>query len=437
MFPTLNTGDFRRFLPLLVRWSVLGSLVGMLSGTASVVFLASLDWATRTRLANPSLLFLLPLAGLGVGWIYHRFGGAAGQGSHLVIDELHANSTAIPLRMAPMILIGTVITHLFGGSAGREGTALQMGASLADTLRRTLRLPNADRHLMLMAGISGGFSSVFGTPVAGVIFGLEVGSMGRVRYEGLVPCLAAALVGDWLARLLGVSHTAYPQMPLLRVDPVMVLKVTAAGIICGLVSVLFVELTHLIKRVMRARFDWPPLRPVVGGFAVIVLVLILNTQDYLGLGLPLIKQSVNGEGVFVLAFLLKLLFTAVTLGTGFMGGEVTPLFVIGATLGWTLGGFLGIDPSVMASLGFVAVFAGASNTPLACTFMGVELFGGGGTAYLLLICMAAYLASGHRGIYTSQRIGTPKTPGADVQEDESLGAVAERRIRDERSVRVD
>lgn len=411
---------------MLLKWSALGGAVGGLAGLASAVFLVSLDWATRWREANPAVIYALPLAGAALGWVYQRYGGTTTLGSNLIIEEIHSNQARIPRRMAPMILIGTVITHLFGGSAGREGTALQMGASLADSLRQLLKLDRHDRRLMLMAGISGGFGSVFGTPAAGFVFGMEVQSLGRMRYEGLLPCLIAAFVGDLVTRGLGVPHAHYPVLPATAIDGLLLLKVALAGVVCGLTSHLFIELTHAIRHVM-ARVRNAPLRPALGGVAVLALTAALGTRDYLGLSLPLIERSVRGEDVIWTAFLIKLVFTAVTLGSDFLGGEVTPLFVIGAALGHALGRLLGVDPAFMAMIGFVAVFAGASNTPLACVLMSVELFGGGAIMYSLVICACAYLASGHRSIYATQRIGTAKAHHFDAREDESLRAHAERR----------
>ncbi|MBN8618353.1 MAG: voltage-gated chloride channel family protein [Anaerolineae bacterium] len=416
----------RAFFQTILRWSLLGSAVGLLAGTASAIFLAALDWATATRVAHPPIIFLLPLAGLALGWVYHRYAGTAARGNNLIIEQLHLNRDPLPRRMAPFILLGTVWTHLFGGSAGREGAAVQMGGSLADALRRLLNLQGEDRRWMILAGISGGFGSVFGTPLAGVVFALEVQNTGRVRYEGLIPCLAAALVGDLTTRAWGIAHTHYPHLADPGLQPTLLLLVALAGIIFGLTSLLFIELTHRIKHLAARRLASPPLRPLVGGLIVLVLALLLGTQDYLGLSLPLIRQSVEQGDVFPLAFLLKLIFTAITLGTGFMGGEVTPLFVIGSTLGYTLGTLLGLDPHWLAMLGFVAVFAGASNTPLACTLMGIELFGGGAAIYIGLACFIAYVASGHRSIYLTQRIGTPKTAGVDARPDETLEDLARR-----------
>ncbi len=422
-----NVGDFMAFLKTAVKWTLLGSAVGSLAGTASAIFLISLAWATQTRLNQPWLLYLLPLAGCAVGWVYAKFGGTAALGNNLVIDEVNNNQSKIPLRMAPLVLGGTIITHLFGGSAGREGTAIQMGASLADNLQRWLHLGAPDRRLMIMAGISGGFGSIFGVPAAGFVFGMEVQSVGRIRYEGMIPCLVAAYVGDLVTRVWGATHTHYPTIANLEIAPLLLLKVVLAGVIFGVTSILFVELTHGIKQLMRQISRWSPLYPVIGGLTVIGLTLLLGTRDYLGLSLPLIQQSVSGAGVASDAFLWKLIFTAITLGTGYLGGEVTPLFVIGATLGYTLGHLLGIDPAFLASLGLVAVFAGASNTPLACAIMGIEIFGGGSPLYLFLGCTVAYLASGHRGIYITQSIDSPKAHGVDVLANESLQALTIRR----------
>ena len=411
----------------MLRWTLLGAAAGVLSGIASAVFLISLGWATSTRLADPWLIYLLPLAGLAVGWIYSRYAGTAVRGNNLVIEQVNENHAPIPLRMAPLVLVGTIVTHLFGGSAGREGTAIQMGASLADGLRRLLGLRGDDRRLLLMAGISGGFGSVFGTPLAGFVFGMEVQRVGRIRYEGLIPCLTAAIVGDVVTRALGATHTHYPLLANVELNSELLLKVGAAGIAFGLTSLLFIELTHAVRHVTGQLIRPAPLRLIAGGVALILLTLLVGTHDYLGLSLPLILNSVDGSGVVTFAFLLKLVFTAVTLGSGFLGGEVTPLFVIGSTLGFTLGRLLGIDPAWLAGIGFVAVFAGASNTPMASMLMGIELFGGGSPLYIAVACFVAYLASGHRGIYVTQRVETPKAHGLIFAPSERLMDIAERR----------
>lgn len=393
----------------LLRWAVLGSIVGLLSGCASAALLQSLVWATRTRIDQPWLLWLLPVAGLTVGLAYHHMAGRATLGNNLIIDEIHDPRAWVPKRMAPLVFVGTIITHLFGGSAGREGTAIQMAGSLTDGLSRLLRLAPADRRLMLIAALAGGFGSVFGVPIAGFVFGLEVQSIGRIRYDAVLPALAASIVGDVIVRGLGVHHQAMPELHVDHVGPALILRVFVAGIAFGLASLTFAALSHGLRSLFADKVRWAPARPLIGGALVLVGTYLVGTRAYLGLSLPLIAQSVaGGIGVAGGAFALKLLFTSVTLGSGFQGGEVTPLFVVGATLGATLAHPLGVPAPLLAGIGLVAVFAGATNTPLACTIMGVELFGGGPTVLLAVACVTSYLVTGERGIYSSQRVDTAK-----------------------------
>jgi H+/Cl- antiporter ClcA len=392
----------------LVRWVVLGALCGGLAGVSSFVFLEGLDRITRVRTSHDWLLYLLPVAGLAIGLVYHLVGGRAAQGSSLLIEQIHTPTDWVPRRMAPLVLLGTWVTHLFGGSAGREGTALQMSASLTDAGSRLLRLNEEDRRILLIASLGGGFGAVFGVPLAGAVFALEVQSIGRVRYEALVPALTASLVGDLLVGGLGYEHHARPQLAV-SLDAWLVLKVAAAGLLFGLAGAAFAELTHAVKRLVTARIAWPPLRPVLGGVAVVGLAALFG-RDYLGLSLPLIDRALAGEPLGLAVFALKIVFTAVTLGCAFPGGEVTPLFVVGATLGAALAAPLHLPVVLLAAVGFVAVFAGAANTPLACTIMGVELFGSGAVVPLAIGCVVSYVFSNHRGIYPSQRIHVAKGP---------------------------
>jgi H+/Cl- antiporter ClcA len=395
----------------LAKWIALGAVVGALAGLSSAAFLETLDWATRTRVEHSWLLWLLPVAGLAIGLVYRYVGGRSDAGTNLIIDEIHEPQAWIPRRLAPLVYVGTVVTHLFGGSAGREGTALQMSGSLSDFMARLIGLEGEDRRIVLIAALAGGFGAVFGVPIAGCVFGLEVQAVGRLRYDALVPALVAPVVGDLIVRGLGVHHTATPLLGKLDVSTGLILKVALAGVAFGLTARVFTELTHGIKHLFAKTIAWSPLRPFIGGFAVIGLVFLVGNREYLGLSLPFLAESfAGGAGIVLFAFALKLLFTAVTLGSGFPGGEVTPLFVIGVTLGVTLGRALGVPIEVMAAVGFVAVFAGAANAPLACTIMGAELFGANGLVLFAVACVVAYAFSSHRGIYLSQRIAHPK-PG--------------------------
>lgn len=407
----LDVTEQLRLIVHLLRWTALGAIVGVLAGLSSAAFLQTLTWVTDLRIEHGWLLYLLPIGGLVVGLAYHHLGGTSAGGNSLIIDEIHEPTAWIPRRMAPLVFIGTVLTHLFGGSAGREGTAIQMSGSLTDGFSRMVGLDRDDRRLMLIAAIAGGFGAVFGVPIAGCVFALEVQSVGRLRYDALLPALSASLVGDLVVRAVGVKHVAQPPLGDVHVTAALAGKVAIAGLAFGLVSIVFIELVHGIRHAFSTFVRWPPARPFIGGVGVVVLTYIVGTRDYLGLSLPLISQSTaGGIGIVGGAFALKLLFTAVTLGAGFQGGEVTPLFVIGATLGVTMGRLLDVPIPLMAAVGLVAVFAGAANTPLACTVMGVELFGGGGVVMFAIACVVAYIFSSHRGIYGSQRIDSPKGP---------------------------
>ena len=393
----------------LAKWTAWGLWVGLLSGTASAVFLRSLDWATTTRESRPYLLWLLPFAGVVIALAYGGYGKAVEGGNNLLLERVHQPNDRIPFRMVPLILLSTIMTHLFGGSAGREGTAVQMGGTLANLAQKPLRLSAYDHRLLIMAGISGGFGSVFGTPLAGTVFGLEVLTVGRLSYEGLIPCFVASCVGDLVTRGLGVHHAAYPAGDLPVLTPWLWLLIVLAGALFGLVGLAFGELTHAVSHLSARWLKQAWLRPFAGGCLLIALTYAVGTRDYLGLSLPLIARSFTPGGVFALAFALKIVFTALTLGTGFKGGEVTPLFCIGATLGATLARLTGQPPAFFAALGFVAVFAGAANTPLTCIVLGMELFGARFAVPLGAACIISYTLSGHRGIYLSQQIGVSKS----------------------------
>jgi H+/Cl- antiporter ClcA/PII-like signaling protein len=404
----------------LLKWTLLASGLGVLAGSASAVFLLSLEYATAAREDFPWLLYLLPVAGCLIVLLYQRWCKGCEDGNNLLIEEIHRPEGGVPSRLAPVILLSTIATHLFGGSAGREGTALQMGGSLAAWLSRRLGLDPLHTRTLLMAGISAGFGSVFGTPLAGMVFGLEVLAVGRLRYDALIPCLVASVVGHWTCAAWGVHHTHYAIENMPEVSALLVGKVVLASLVFALVSVFFAEITHWLGWVFKRVMPWAPGRPILGASVIIALVWLLGTRDYLGLGIPIIIQSFRPEGVATWAFAWKLLFTAITLSSGFKGGEVTPLFFIGATLGCTLGWILGVPNDFMAALGFVAVFAGAANTPLACTIMGIELFGARHGVFLALACCSTYVWSGHRGIYLSQIVDTPKTDDSQIPVETTL-----------------
>jgi H+/Cl- antiporter ClcA len=406
--------SFSAFLRFLIKWLLLAVAVGLLAGSASALFLYGLDWATTTRIRHPALLWLLPGAGFAVGWLYLRFGSAVEAGNNLLIDEIHDPKNVIPLRMAPLVLGGTIVSHLFGASVGREGTAVQMGGALADQLTHLCRLDHADRRQLLMAGMAAGFASVFGTPLAGAVFALEVLAIGRLRAGALPACLVAALVADRTCLLWGVQHTHYaiPAIPVPAPWPL--LAVMLAGAAFGLAGRFFAGCTHALGGWMKRRLSYAPLRPLLGGAVIAAAAWIFGADRYIGLGIPTI-QAAFLQPLPAYDFAGKMLYTIASLGSGFKGGEVTPLFYIGATLGNALAPLLHLPFALLAGVGFVAVFAGAANTPVASTLMAVELFGVDVGVYAALGCIVSYLFSGHTGIYRAQRIGRGKYalfPGA-------------------------
>ena len=395
-------------LLFLLKWAFICLLIGALTGSASAVFLWTLEWATNYREANLWIIALLPISGLIIGLSYHYYGESVVKGNNLLIEEFHSPKKIIPFKMAPLVFIGTILTHLFGGSAGREGTAVQVGGAIADQFTKIFKLSDFDRKIVLITGISAGFASVFGTPLAGAIFALEVMIIGRVRFEAIVPSFLAAVFANYFCDVWQISHhTHYNISTVSDLTPATILWSLLAGIIFGLVSMLFSKSTHFWGTLFKKRIKYPPLRPVIGGVILAVVVYLMGTTKYIGLGVPTIVDAFN-INLNSYDFILKLLFTSFTLGAGFKGGEVTPLFFIGATLGNILVWFIPMPMPLLAGMGFVAVFAGATNTPIACTIMGIELFGIESGIFIALACTTSYLFSGHSGIYSAQIIGSPK-----------------------------
>ncbi len=393
----------------LIQWIALGVCVGVACGLASAGFLLLLERATRFRVDHELIVYALPIAGLFLALAYERWGQSIEGGNNLVLDTIHEDSRQIPLRMAPMVLMGTVLTHLFGGSAGREGTAVQMGACFADAVAHRFRLAKGGRRQLIAAGIAGGFGSVFGTPIAGMLFGLEVVLVGHIEYHAILPALVASVVGDLVTRACGVVHTGYPVVPFQAMSVLLTLKWLAFAVAVAATSTCFVELTHGLKHRLEKHVARLPLRMMAGGVAVIAMWKLIGSSDYLGLGVPTILRAFVDPSLPRYAFAVKVVFTAVTLSSGFLGGEVTPLFFIGATLGAVLGRLLGIPVELAAGVGLAGVFAAAANTPISLSIMAVELLGRNLMPHVVIVCVVAYLITGHRGIYPSQRLTRFKT----------------------------
>lgn len=386
---------------LSLKWIFICVLTGIFSGSASAFFLVALEWVTQFREHNNWIIWLLPIGGLYIGWLYHQYGKTVVKGNNLLLEEYENPQKTIPFKMAPMVLLSTLITHLFGGSAGREGTAVQMGGAIADQFTRILKLDNSDRKTLIILGISAGFASVFGTPLAGAIFALEVLYFSKISLKSSILSFLVAYAAYFTVEFWQVEHTHYqiPEIPEMSLH--LIPWIIVASIAFGLAAMLFSRTTHFWAKLFAKTIEYPPLRPFVGGLVLVIAIYLMGTTQYIGLGIPSIVDSFSNASQSY-DFLLKILFTGFTLGAGFKGGEVTPLFFVGATLGSALSLVIPLPIALLAGMGFVAVFSGATHTPIACTVMGMELFGLESGLFIGIACLVAYFSSGSIGIYHSQ-----------------------------------
>ena len=376
-------------------------LVGIASGSASALFLHLLDLATETRMTHPLLFWGLPLSGAFIGWTYYRFGQEVVRGNNQIIETAHQGGDRLSWKMAPLILFSTLLTHLVGGSAGREGTAVQMGGALADQLNRFFRSFSIDRKTLMGMGVASGFAAVFGTPWAGLLFGIEVLSIRKSPWKtAIVPMALAAWTAHLTCLLWGGEHTEYTLGPLVSFSVSTLGWLVLAGVVFGATAWLFTATTRLMGT-WWGKISYPPLRPFLGGLVLMGIFLCFDTQQYAGLGVDQIVAAFS-EVPDPGSWLIKLGLTAFTLGAGFKGGEVTPLFFVGATLGSVLSGWIPLPMGLLAGMGFIAVFSGASHAPLACIAMGVELFGLPALPFMGISSIMAYLVSGPTGMYSAQ-----------------------------------
>lgn len=394
-------------LRLSLQWLVICVFIGLFSGSASAFFLVALEWVTQIREYNNWIIWLLPIGGLIIGLVYHYYGASVTKGNNLILEEYENPQQPVPFKMAPLVLIGTLITHLVGGSAGREGTAVQMGGAIADQFSNWFQLDKSDRKTILILGISAGFASVFGTPLAGALFALEVVYFSKINLKSVLFSFIVAYVAYYTVEFWQVKHTHYSIPSLPNINEINLLWTIGVGILFGLAALLFSRTTHFWSRLFSKYITYAPLRPLIGGTVLALIIFLIGTTKYIGLGVPEIVKAFSTPNESY-DFLLKILFTGFTLGAGFKGGEVTPLFFVGATLGSALSVIVPLPIALLAAMGFVAVFSGATHTPIACTVMGMELFGIESGFFVGIACVVAYFASGSIGIYHSQIVKGPK-----------------------------
>ncbi len=389
------------YIRALVKWLLLAAVTGCCCGVTGALFHIGVHKATVLRAEHPWLLWCLPLAGLAIVGFY-KLTKTEGQGTNDIIDAVHLG-TGLRIWLLPAIFFSTVLTHLCGGSAGREGAALQMGGTIGYYTGHLFGLDDRDMRTATMTGMAAFFAALFGTPLSATIFAIVVISIGVMYHAALIPCLTASLVAYWISVEMGVEPTRFAvQAPALEGSTLLRVAVLGAG--CALVSILFCGVVHVAERRLKGWIPNAWLRAVVGGCAVIALTYLCGTTDYNGAGMEVITAAVEQGSAHPAAFLLKILFTAITLGAGFKGGEVVPSFFVGATFGCVVGPLLGLPAEFAAAIGLVAVFCAAVNCPMASIFLSVELFGDGGLLYFALACGVSYMLSGYNGLYSSQTI---------------------------------
>lgn len=391
------------FEPLaFLKWLLFACVIGVVVGLVSISFYYAFDFVTDLRLAHPWLLFLLPLGGVAIILVYRISGMENDRGTNFVLLAVREN-TALPLRTAPLVYISTLITHLLGGSSGREGAILQIGGSISASIGRAMHLDDKDSRIITMCGMSAAFAALFGTPIAAAVFAMEIVSVGVMYYAAIVPCVLSAIIGVGLAETLSVAPTAFHILGMPQTSALLLLQVIAMGVLGAMVSMLFCRAMHLAPALYDKFLPNHLVRAAVGGALVVVLTLIIGSRDYNGAGTQLIAAALAGNAEPE-AFLLKILLTALTLGAGFKGGEIVPAFFTGSTFGCAAASLIGLSPSFGAALGMIAVFCGVTNCPLTSILLAFELFSGEQLSMFALVCAISYMLSGYYSLYSEQKI---------------------------------
>ena len=393
----------KRYAKTFIKWLICSAIIGITCGAVGTAFHYSVEYVTQFRSGHSWIIFLLPAAGLLIVFLYRTGGIKHDKGTNLVIGSIRNPEYNVPFRMAPLIFITTVITHLFGGSAGREGAALQIGGSLGASIGKLIKMDDNDKHIMTLCGMSAVFAALFGTPVTAALFSVEVISIGILYYSALLPCILSATISYAITEKFHITPTYFilnqvPEMSLATGIRVIILSVAAA-----VLSILFCMSMQVIGKPFKQYLKNQYLRILVGGVLLVLLTLAVRCNDYNGAGMNIIEQAIHGTAKPE-AFILKLLFTCITIGCGFRGGEIVPSFFIGATFGCTLGGWIGLDPGFGAAMGLVCLFCGVVNCPLASLVLSIELFGASGILLFAIGCSVSYMLSGYYSLYSEQKI---------------------------------
>lgn len=388
---------------IFLKWVLIAAVLGGISGVVGSAFHHLVDLATEARENYDFLIWFLPIGGLFTVLLYRLAHATRGVDTDRVIEAADTDNRSIPFVMAPLIFVSTCLTHLFGGSAGREGAALQIGGSIGYNFGRLLKLDKKDLRIVVMTGMSGLFAALFGTPVTATFFAVEVISVGVMHYAGLVPCIVSSFAASFIAKLFGLSPVQFSSVKIPEINIDIMGKSIILSVLCAIVSVIFCLSLEKGEHLFKKMFKNPYIRIFVGGCIIVALAMLFGTRDYNGAGMDVISRALAGEARAE-AFILKLVFTVITVAAGFKGGEIVPTFFIGSTFGCVVAPLIGLDASFGAAIGFIALFCSVVNCPVASVMLAIEVFGGDGILLFAAVCCISYMTSGYSGLYHSQRI---------------------------------
>ncbi|ACD53415.1 chloride channel protein [Clostridium botulinum] len=407
--------SIKRYIITFFLWVVVAGITGLIGGFIGSLFHLSVEYATSFRIENDWIIFMLPLGGALIICLYKILKLGSNIGTNLVIDSIRTDGK-VPFSMSPLIFISTVITHLFGGSAGREGAALQLGGSIGSQVGKILHLDEKDMHLITLCGMSGVFSALFGTPLTATFFAMEVISVGIIYYSSFIPCIVSSIVAYKVSLLFGLEPVRFNINVIPNISTENIIKVAILGALCALVSIIFCETLHKTNKFLSNLIKNDYLRIICGGLAIVALTFIVGSRDYNGAGMNIIANAINGQAKPE-AFILKIIFTAITISVGYKGGEIVPTFFIGATFGCVVGGLIGLDPRLGAAIGLVALFCGVVNTLITSVILSIELFGSGALILFAVACGVSYMLSGYFSLYSSQKIVYSKLKAEFINRD--------------------